>query len=213
MATLAYLRVSTKKDQTCDNQKKIILDAGFAVDQFFADEGVSGSVKAVERPMFIEMLKNAPQGTTIICTMIDRLGRNASDILNTVDEFKRLGISLRVIQLDGIDLCSSMGKLILTVMAACAELEKNLIVERTIAGLERTKSEGTILGPRLTITPDVLKMLVVGKNEGLTLDKLSEKSGVDRMTISRNVKKWGDDVAGYEEEYFKRQRQYDRKAA
>src|ERR1700741_528568 len=117
MATYAYLRVSTSCfDQTTDNQRKVILDLGFSVDKFFSEDGVSGSVAALERPEFYQMMKVCVAGDTVICTMVDRLGRNASDILHTVDEFKRLGIRLRVTQFDGIDVTSSTGKMIITVM-------------------------------------------------------------------------------------------------
>src|SRR5687768_5167604 len=67
MATYGYLRVSTEgKGQTTDNQHKQIADAGFAVEQYFSEDGVSGSIKAFSRPAFSKMLKQAKDGDTII---------------------------------------------------------------------------------------------------------------------------------------------------
>lgn len=208
MTTFAYIRVSTNtKKQTTDNQRKAILDAGFAVDKFISEDGVSGSIKALQRPAFSKMMREAVSGDTVIVTMVDRLGRNAGDILNTVEEFKRLGIRLRVLQFDGVDITSSMGKMLVTLMSAFAELEKNTIVERINAGLARTKEQGTILGRSFTITPDTLEKLVKGKAAGKTLDVLSEEFSLPKSTISRNINKCGNDLNGYRERYNKQQAQ------
>lgn len=208
MTIFAYLRVSTSvHDQTTDNQKKAIKDAGFAVDEWIAEDGVSGSIRALERPEFTRLMATATKGDTVICTMVDRLGRNASDILHTVDEFKRLGIRLRIMQFDGIDVTSSTGKMIITVMAAFAELEKNILVERTVSGLQRTKAEGTVLGPPLLIHPVTLRAMEQDKG-AMSLDKLAHKYNFPRNTIHRNLKKWGGKMEEYEQEFNLRERQY-----
>lgn len=208
MAVLGYIRVSTdNKNQTTDNQRKLIVDAGFAVTEFFSEDGVSGSVKAQDRPAFARMFAQASAGDTIIVTMVDRLGRSASDILNVVEALKERGIKLRVMQFDGIDITSPTGKMILTCMAAMAELERNILIERTVAGLERTKSQGTKLGPPLTIEPAVLAELVA-KKASMTLDKLATEYGIPRNTIHRNIKEWGSDLEGYKAEWEARKAQY-----
>lgn len=210
----AYLRISTSThNQTNDNQRKRITDAGFQVDEWFSEEGVSGSVDALDRPVFAEMMSKMEKGSTVVCTHLDRLGRNAVDIVNTIDKFKKLGVHVRVMQLDGIDLTSGTGLIIVHVMACMAEIEKENIRTRTVAGLERTKAEGTILGPKLRITPDQLRSFCEGREVGITLDTLSEQSGVDRNTIRRNVVKWKDKLSEYEVEWNKRQQQYEKKAA
>lgn len=214
MATYAYLRVSTLTfDQTTENQKKVILDLGFAVDEFFSENGVSGSVAALERPEFVKMMASCTAGDTVICTMVDRLGRNASDILHTVDEFKRLGIRLRVTQFDGIDVTSSTGKMIITVMAALAEMEKNLLVERTKAGLARTKEQGTKLGAPLKITPKQLGSMFMARAAGSTFSEIAAAHGLPRNTVQRNVEKWEGKFDAYKAEYEARQDQYKLKAA
>lgn len=211
MAVLAYLRVSLEKLNT-DNQRATIADAGFAVDEWICEEGVSGSIKALDRPAFVRMMSLAKSGDTCICTMVDRLGRSASDVLHTVEEFKRLGIKLRVMQFDGVDVTSSMGKLILTVMAACAELEKNLLSERTTRAMKRIKDEGIVkLGPPLKIAPDTLEQILVAKGQGLTLEKISNKFSIPRNTLQKNVAKWGNNLQGYRQEYDSRVAQHSTK--
>jgi DNA invertase Pin-like site-specific DNA recombinase len=212
MATYGYLRVSTDNQNT-ENQKKIIQDAGFAVDHWYYENGVSGSTSAQKRTEFSSMIKNAKTGDTVICTAIDRLGRSASDILNSVDMFKDKGIKLRIVQFDSIDITSAVGRMILTCMSAMAELERNLIVERTKAGLSRTKSQGTKLGQPLKIHPTLLRKLCQEKEDGATLDELTKKHNVPRNSIARNIGKWKDKLEDYEEEFNARKEQYKEKKA
>lgn len=208
MKVFAYIRVSTvAHNQTTDNQRKLIEDARYSVDEFFAEDGVSGTMKALERPVFKEMMSKACAGDTVIVTAVDRLGRNAMDVLSVVEEFKRLGIRLRVMQFDGVDLTSSTGKMLVTMMAAMAEMERSLLVERTKAGLERTKAQGTKLGPPLTIAPNVLKELCE-KRDGTTLRMLAKEYDIPVQSIDRNVKRWGGKLDEYQQEWDVRQEQY-----
>lgn len=210
----AYLRISTSThQQTNENQRKRITDAGFQVDEWFSEEGVSGSVDALDRPVFAAMMEKMEKGSTVVCTHLDRLGRNAVDIVNTIDKFKKRGVHVRVMQLDGIDLTSDTGLIIVHVMACMAQIEKEAVKSRTLAGLARTKAEGTILGPKLRISPSELRSLCERKEQGATLDTLSEEFDIDRNTIRRNIIKWKDNLAEYEVEWDKRQQQYEKKAA
>lgn len=214
MTIYAYLRVSTTThDQTTDNQKKQIIDAGFNVDEWIVEHGVSGSVEAAKRPAFMRMMLSALPGDTVMCTMVDRLGRSASDVLHTVETFKKRGIHLRVMQFDGVDVTSPMGKLILTVMAACAELEKNLLVERTISGLKRTKEQGTVLGRPMKIDPPMLKAMCKDRKDGLSLDKISEKYAIHKATVAQTIAKWKDDLSTYTTRWEKQQEQMAGKGA
>jgi putative DNA-invertase from lambdoid prophage Rac len=209
MAVYGYIRVSTEgKGQTTDNQRKLIVDGGIAVTEFFSEDGVSGSVKAFERPAFSTMLARCVEGDTIVITMIDRLGRSASDVLNVVEDLKARGIKLKVMQFDGMDITSAMGKMILTCMSAMAELERNILIERTNAGLERTKAQGTKLGRPLTIEPSILRTLVDHVRAGSTLSWLSDRYNLPRNTIHRNVKEWGNKLDEYEAEWESRKQQY-----
>lgn len=214
MAVYGYLRVSTDgKGQTTDNQRKLLVDGGFAVDHFISEDGVSGSMKATERPAFKAMLAQMQQGDTCITVAVDRLGRNAMDVLSVIEDFKQRGIRLRVTMLDGVDLTSSTGKLLVTMMAALAEMEKNMLIERTKAGLERTKAAGTRLGAPLTIDPEILKAMIAKKAEGYTFDMLAYEFKIPRNTIARNISRWKDSFNSYELEFTARKSQYLRSKA
>lgn len=210
MAVYGYIRVSTEgKGQTTDNQRKVIEDAGYAVTEFFSEDGVSGSKPAMTRPAFATLMSKCVSGDTIVITMIDRLGRSASDILNVVEELKEAGIKLKVMQFDGMDITSAMGKMILTCMSAMAELERNILIERTNAGLERTKAQGTRLGRPLTIEPSVLRLCVHARDVGgKSFDELAKTYSLPRNTIHRNVTEWRGKLDAYEKEWNARKAQY-----
>ena len=208
MAVYGYIRVSTEgKGQTTDNQRKIIMDNGFTVDEFFSEDGVSGSIRAMERPAFARMVGKMVEGDTLIVTMVDRLGRSASDILNVIEDMKVRGIKVRVLQFDGIDITSAMGKMVMTCMAAMAELERNILIERTKAGLARTKEQGTKLGAPLTIPPATLRDIVVAKATH-SYEALESLYKFPRNTIHRNLKAWGNRLDAYEAEWDARKSQY-----
>lgn len=212
MKSFAYLRVS-KDDLVSGNQKTTINNAGFAIDKFFAEEGVSGSTKAMQRPAFSKMLAKMVEGDRVVVTMIDRLGRSASDVLATIEELSKRGVKVVVMQFGGVDVTSATGKLIVTVMAACAELELNTLKERTKMGMQRTKEQGTKLGRPLKITPDDMEGIVAEKQQGYSVEQISLKRKLPVATVYQNIKKWGKDLVGYRKEYGERIAQYELKAA
>src|SRR5215216_3138498 len=111
MATFGYGRVSTQ-EQTAENQRLEIERAGYTIDYWFADEGVSGAVLAGQRSRFKEMLTKIRSGESIVVTKIDRLGRDAVDIQQTVKHLKSLGVRVFVTQLGATDLTNSAGKML-----------------------------------------------------------------------------------------------------
>jgi putative DNA-invertase from lambdoid prophage Rac len=152
MAVFAYGRVSTK-DQTTENQRQEIERAGYVVEYWFADEGVSGKTSASQRPQFKALLGQIRNGETLVVSKLDRLGRDAHDVGATIKALAARKIEVIVLQLGKLDLTSPPGKLMLNMLAAVAEMERDLLVERTQAGLARAKSEGKTLG-RPTKTTD-----------------------------------------------------------
>lgn len=153
MTTFAYGRVSTR-DQDVQNQKLEIERAGYTVDYWFADE-ISGKVAAMQRPQFIELLDKVRDGERLVVAKLDRLGRDALDIGATIKLLAARRIEVVVLQLGKLDLTSAAGKMVLCVLAAMAEMERDLLVERTQAGLARAKSEGRVLGrPTATTARD-----------------------------------------------------------
>ena len=182
MAVFAYSRVSTH-EQTTSNQKLEIQQAGFNVDYWFADEGVSGKVCARQRPQFSLLLDKIRDGETIVCSKLDRLGRDAIDVLSTVRHLTERNIKVIVIQLGNTDLTSTTGKLLLTMLMAVAEMERSLIVERTQAGLARAKAEGKKLGRRSKTTEeqkvDIRSRLCAGES----VSSVARAYNVSRATV------------------------------
>ncbi len=147
-AVIAYLRVSTD-DQTCENQHRQV-EHRFKVDKWFTEEGVSGSVAARTRPAMSALLAYAREGDTVVVVAIDRLGRNTIDVLSTVEALQSKGVSVISLR-EGFDLSTACGKLMLTMMAAFAQMERENMKSRQLAGLERARAEGKALGRAKTI--------------------------------------------------------------
>jgi DNA invertase Pin-like site-specific DNA recombinase len=119
--------------------------AGQQVDYWYADT-ISGKTSATERPEFAALLAQIRNGETLVVTKLDRLGRDAQDVGTTVKLLAKRKIAVIVLQLGTLDLTSTAGKMMLTMLGAVAEMERDLLVERTQAGLARAKSEGKTLG-------------------------------------------------------------------
>ena len=180
--TFAYCRVSTT-DQTTDNQEHEIEAAGFAVEvQRVISETVSGSVPASERNGFSKLLERMETGDILVVTKLDRLGRNAMDVRSTVEKLALMGIKVHCLALGGVDLTSPAGKMTMSVIAAVAEFERDLLVERTQQGLMRAKREGKQLGrPKAVDVREVAKL----KASGLPQREVAEKLGVSLSTVKR----------------------------
>lgn len=150
--TFIYARVSTY-DRNTDNQIHEIESAGFPVDKLrIVRESVSGSVAAAKRPQFARLLDRLEAGDLLIVTKLDRLGRNAVDVRATVEQLAVDSIRVHCLALGGVDLTSAAGKMTMSVLSAVAEFERDLLVERTQAGLARAKAEGKTLGRRPALT-------------------------------------------------------------
>ncbi len=139
MAIFGYGRVSTK-DQTTENQRLEIEAAGFKVDYWFTDEGISGKTHATQRPQFVAMLDKIRDHETLVVSRLDRLGRDAEDVLRTVRTLAERKIEVIVLQLGKLDLGSSAGKLMLTMLSAVAGLERSPLIERPKSGLAPVKA-------------------------------------------------------------------------
>lgn len=187
--TFAYCRVSTA-DQTTDNQLREIAAAGFTVEAKRAiSETISGSIAAMERKGFVRLLDRMEAGDVLIVTKLDRLGRNAMDVRATVERLAREGIRVHCLALGGVDLTSPAGKMTMGVIAAVAEFERDLLIERTQAGLSRAKAEGKALGRPSALSADQLAEVQAKRAAGVSLGVLAKEYGVSRAAIQRAEKR------------------------
>lgn len=187
--TFAYCRVSTA-DQTTDNQVHEIEGAGFAIDpKRIVVETVSGSVAAVERKGFAKLLDRMEAGDVLIVTKLDRLGRSALDVRSTIDRLAADGIRVHCLALGGVDLTSAAGRMTMNVIVAVAEFERDLLIERTQAGLKRAKASGKALGRPQALSNDQQKEIIAARAKGASLGVLAKQFGVSRAAIQRVEKR------------------------
>jgi putative DNA-invertase from lambdoid prophage Rac len=179
----AYARVSTV-DQLTENQREEISGAGYAIDpRRFVEEKVSGSVPTSQRPGFKKLLDRMESGDTLIVTKLDRIGRDSIDVQLTVELFEKAGMRLIVLQLGNLDLTSSAGSLMVKVLAAMADFERDLIIERTQAGQARARAEGKHMG-RPAKTSEVQRQAIrKALEKGATVTSMAERYKVSRATI------------------------------
>ena len=181
----AYCRVSTA-EQTTDNQVQEIAASGFLVNgQRIVTETVSGSVAAMERRGFLALLNKLESGDVLVVTKLDRLGRNAMDVRSTVERLAGLGVRVHCLALGGSDLTSPAGKMIMTVIAAMAEFERDLLVERTQSGLARAKSQGKTLGRPQSLGEAAIKAVLARLAQGEAVAALAREFGTSRQSIMR----------------------------
>ena len=183
--TFAYCRVSTA-GQTTENQVREIEAAGFAVDHHrIVAETVSGSSAIEQRPGFMRLLDRLEAGDVLVVTKLDRLGRNAMDVAGTVARLERTGVRVHCLALGGVDLTSAAGKMTMQVLAAVAEFERDLLVERTMSGLARTKAAGTVLGRPGALTADQQAAVRQALQAGASVSALAREYETSRQTIMR----------------------------
>jgi putative DNA-invertase from lambdoid prophage Rac len=185
----AYCRVSTV-DQTSENQVQEIARAGHQIEPLrVVTETISGSTAAMERKGFRRLMDKMEPGDVLVVTKLDRLGRNAMDVRATVEKLAAEGVQVLCLALGGIDLTSTPGKMTMAVINAVAEFERDLLIERTQAGLSRAKAEGKILGRPALLSPAQHTDVLERRAKGVSLGELAKELGVSRAAIQRVEKR------------------------
>lgn len=144
-AIIAYTRVSTDGQSVEAQRHAIGHRFNVSEDGWFTDEATSGTTKAMDRKGFAALFNYARKGDTVVVAAIDRLGRNTIDVLETVEALKAKGVTV-VSMREGFDLSNATGKLMLTLLAGVAELERENIRARQMAGINKAKADGRKLG-------------------------------------------------------------------
>jgi DNA invertase Pin-like site-specific DNA recombinase len=182
-----YMRVSTTQ-QTTENQRleleKYCERQGWKVAKIYEDNGISGSKS--DRPALNEMLQDSNKGKfDVLCVWkIDRLARSTTDLLNILLTLKNNGVDF-CSTTQAIDTTTSYGKMVMTFLGAIAEFERDTIIERVKAGIERAKAQGVKLGrPRVAV--DVVRALAM-RDEGLGYKQIAKALGVPRTTVYRTL--------------------------
>lgn len=185
---IGYMRVS-KADgsQTMDLQRDALESAGIDQKHLYEDHA---SGKREDRPGLAACLKALREGDTLAVWKLDRLGRDLRHLINTVHDLTARGVGLKVLTGHGaaIDTTSAAGKLVFGIFAALAEFERELISERTVAGLASARARGRSGGRPFKMTPAKLRLAVasMGKPETKVSD-LCQELGITRQTLYRHV--------------------------
>lgn len=181
--TFLYSRVSTR-DQDTTNQQLAAKNAGYEVEpRRVHAETISGTVPALERPVFRKLVDKLEAGDTLVVAKLDRLGRNAADVDNTVTKLRASGVRVVVLDLPVQEVTSAAGDLILRMFAAFAQFERDLIVERTHAGLERARTEGRVGGRPERFTDAEKADIRAALAAGATARGLAKEYGCSPNTI------------------------------
>ncbi|ERI35253.1 recombinase family protein (plasmid) [Arthrobacter sp. TES] len=190
---VGYMRVSkVDGSQTTDLQRDALLAVGTDPESLYEDKA---SGKKEDRPQLAACLKALRHGDTLVVWKLDRLGRDLRHLVNVVHDLTERGIGLKVLTGQGaaIDTTTASGKLVFGIFAALAEFERELISERTIAGLAAARARGRNGGRPYKMTPAKLRLAMasMGRPETKVSDLCTEL-GITRQTLYRHVSPTGE---------------------
>ncbi|MGO9788132.1 MAG: recombinase family protein [Solirubrobacteraceae bacterium] len=190
---VGYMRVS-KADgsQTVDLQRDALLTAGVDADHLY-DDHASG--RRDDRPGLAACLKALRDEDTLVVWKLDRLGRNLHHLVNTVHDLTARGVGLKVLTGQGaaIDTTTPAGKLVFAIFAALAEFERELISERTTAGLASARARGRNGGRPYKMTPAKLRLATASMGKPDTnVSELCAELEISRQTLYRHVSPAGE---------------------
>ena len=178
---IAYLRVSSVAQDT-QLQRDALTEAGCG--KFFEDKISS---RKTDRPGLVAAMGYMRSGDTLAVWKLDRLGRSVKEVLNLADELYERGIALRILTgtLAGSYTPTGEGKFFFTIMAAFAELERDMIHQRTMAGL--AGAQGRVGGRPSVMDPDKLAAATARLARGESATQIAKALGVSRATIYRHA--------------------------
>jgi DNA invertase Pin-like site-specific DNA recombinase len=190
-AQLGYARVSTEH-QSLDQQLDALTGAGVDAERVYTDK-LSGASARAQRPGLAALLDYAREGDAIVVVGIDRLGRNAAEVMATIRELGERGIVLRSLR-EGIDTSNATGRMVAGVLASLAELELELGRERRSAAREARRARGQAIGrPKaLDASKTALAQRMHASGEGAST--IAATLGVSRATVYRVLAEQADDT-------------------
>lgn len=203
---IGYARVSKADgNQVLDLQIDALQGIGITYGQIYVDKA-SGAKD--DRPGLDNCLKALREGDTLVVWKLDRLGRNLKHLVSTVDDLSNRNIGFKVLSGQGadIDTTTPAGKMVFGIFAALAEFERELICERTIAGLNAARARGRKGGRKFQLTKAQIRLAQAAmSNRDTSVSELCKEIGVTRATLYRYVgptgelREFGKKVLGIEE--------------
>lgn len=173
--------------QVTDLQRDALIGSGVSTEHIYEDKA-SGKLDA--RPGLDSALKALREGDTLVVWKLDRLGRDLRHLVNTIHDLEKRGVGFKVLSGHGasIDTTTPAGKLVFGIFAALAEFERELISERTKAGLAAARARGRSGGApyKMTVAKLRLAMAAMGQPE-TKVGELCKELGITRQTLYRHV--------------------------
>lgn len=182
MALVGYARCSTGAQDTA---AQLDLLAAAQVDRVFS-EHVSGAAPYSERLQLQAAIASCQPGDVLVVSKLDRLGRSMEDCVSRVAELLDSGINVRTLdgRVDTLGL-GKMAKLVVGILAAAAEIERELILERTAEGRERARARGVPFGPKRKYTPEQAEHVRGLRRQGMSYGAISKAAGLTVSTVRR----------------------------
>lgn len=177
MTTIGYARVSTI-EQTLDLQRDALLAAEAAI---IYEDKASG--KTADRPELTHCLKALRGGDTLVVWRLDRLGRNLQDLIHIGGELEARGVKFKSLK-EAIDTSGPAGKLIFHMFGALAEFERELLRERTLAGLAAARARGRVGGrPPILDLKQRKAALAMMRDREMSISEIARQFGVSRSML------------------------------
>jgi len=183
---IGYARVSTI-EQSLSMQVEALVKYGVKEEDIYK-ESISGVKK--NRPALTAALRRLAKGDTLVVWKLDRIARSITNLLEVMNELEDMGVKFRSIT-EGVETETPTGKMILVVMGALAQFERDLIVERTRAGVKAAQERGVKFGADFKLSPDDMpKVWKLVNEKGMTRKAVAKQYGVTEQTISRRLKSY-----------------------
>ena len=189
-----YCRVSTStKDQTTENQLRELTAycerMGYEVVKVYEDE-ISGAKTREKRPAYNEMCKDAflKKFDVIIGWDVSRFGRSMKEFVHFLSDMDDKGIGVVAVK-NGLDTSSSSGRMMMKLIGVLEEWNREMLVERTNAGLARTVANGTKLGRKKTVTDKITDQIIELRTEKKSIRAIASEVGVSTATVQRELKR------------------------
>lgn len=183
MSIIGYARTSTADQQAGLADQIATLEAA-GCGRIFSEHA---SAAGRDRPQLSACLDYLREGDSFMVTRPDRLARSVRDLLAIVDQLRAKGVNVRILSI-GADTATATGKLILTVLAGVAEMEREIMLERQRAGIATARSAGKYKGRKRSIDPSRLMEARLLLLQGRTQREVADWLGVDRVTLYRALK-------------------------
>ena len=187
-----YCHVCTL-DQTIDNQLLELRDRysrmGWEIVKKYADEGLSGTLSRDKRPALNSLIKDAyrKRFDAVVCWDISRIGRSIKELVLFLSDMKDREIGIVSVR-QGFDTSTTMGEMMFQFVGILSSWEREMIRERTLAGLERAKSEGKTLGRKKVVNDEITSQIVELRNAKKSIRAIASEVGVSRGTVSNVLK-------------------------